>query len=384
MNRSKVSDIVGIINKIAPPRYAEEWDNVGLQVGDATAPADRIMVALDPTHEAVSAAIAADCTLLLTHHPLIFSPLKKVVATDPVGAVIAHAIRHGLAVASLHTNFDIAPNGVNDILAERLGVAGTVPLKVTGREELVKLSVFVPSGHEEQVLEALFRFGAGLGNYRDCSFRSTGTGTFRPLEGANPFVGEVGKREAVEESRIEVLLRSDEIAAAVAALKSVHPYEEPAYDLFPLLNRGASRGHGRIGKLAETTTLERFALDVSERLGGAAVRFVGPPARKVGKVALCGGSGAFLLREALFQGADVLVTGDVKYHEARDAEALGIALVDAGHFATELPMAAGLAVLLREECGRRGYDADILVFEGEREPFRYAGSDPAIFSIKQQ
>ena len=384
MNRPKVSDILGIINRIAPSRYAEEWDNVGLQVGDATAPADRVMVALDPTHDAVSAAIAADCTLLLTHHPLIFSPLKKIVATDPVGAVVAHAIRHGLAVASLHTNFDVAPAGVNDILAERLGVTGAVPLKVTAREELVKLSVFVPRGHEERVLEALFRFGGGIGNYCDCSFRSPGTGTFRPLDGANPFVGEVGTRAEVEETRVEVLLRSDEVAAAVAALKGAHPYEEPAYDLYPLLNRGASRGHGRIGKLAQTTTLEHFAQEVSERLGGTAVRYVGAPGRKVGKVALCGGSGVFLLREALFQGADVLVTGDVKYHEARDAEALGIALLDAGHFATELPMAAGLAGLLREECGRRGYGPEIIVFEGETEPFRYAGSDPAKFSIKQQ
>ncbi|HEY6839181.1 MAG TPA: Nif3-like dinuclear metal center hexameric protein [Geobacteraceae bacterium] len=371
MNTPKVSDIAGIINKMAPPRFAEEWDNVGLQVGDAASPVDRIMVALDPTLGAVAAATDAQCQLLLTHHPLIFSPLKRVVASDAVGAAVTRAIRHGLAVFSLHTNYDMAVGGVNDLLAEKLGVTASAPLKVAAREELVKLSVFVPLGHEEGVLEELFRFGAPIGNYRDCSFRTAGTGTFRPLEGAAPFVGEVGKRAEVEETRVEVLLRGDDVAAAVAALRKAHPYEEPAYDLFPLLNRGTARGHGRIGVLEHATTLDAFAAAVGKRLDASGVRYVGDGGRKIQKVALCGGSGAFLLREALYQGADVLVTGDVKYHEAREAEALGVAVVDAGHFATELPMAAGLAASLGKELATRGFSATITVFEGEKDPFSH-------------
>ncbi|HEY6007060.1 MAG TPA: Nif3-like dinuclear metal center hexameric protein [Geobacteraceae bacterium] len=367
----KVSDILGIINKLAPPRYAEEWDNVGLQVGDATSPAERIMVALDPGREAIAAAVSGDCRLLLTHHPLIFSPLKRVVATDHVGSAVALAIRHDLAVVALHTNYDIAAGGVNDLLAARLGLQSSVPLKVTGREELVKLAVFVPRSHEQQLLAALFPFCGFIGNYRDCSFRTAGIGTFTPLEGAAPFIGETGRRSEVEESRLEVLLRSEDLPAALSALRGAHPYEEPAYDLYQLLNRGTARGLGRLGVLAEATTLERFAAEVKERLGAAGVRYVGAPGRRVRKVALCGGSGASFIREALFQGADVLVTGDLKYHEARDAEALGMAVVDAGHFATERPMVEGLAVQLREQLAVRGYGAEVLMFTGEREPFSY-------------
>src|SRR6266540_3353479 len=165
----KVSDIVGIINKFAPFRRAEDWDNVGLQVGDPSAGAGRIMVSLDPGRDALEAAAAAGCSLLLTHHPFIFKPVKRVSLADPLGVLLALAIKNDLAVISLHTNLDVAPGGVNDLLAERLGVTGCTPLKVTDVEELVKLSVFVPKGSEEPVLEALFRFTLQIGNYRDCS-----------------------------------------------------------------------------------------------------------------------------------------------------------------------------------------------------------------------
>lgn len=371
MNPPKVSDIVGIINRFAPFATAEEWDNVGLQVGDPAAPAGRIMVALDPGPEAIRAAIDADCQLLLTHHPFIFSPLKRVVASDPTGALIAVAIRRGLSILALHTNLDIATGGVNDLLAERLELTGCEPLKVSGSEELVKLAVFVPLGHEEKLLDALSRYSGFIGNYSDCSFRAPGIGTFRPLEGANPFIGEKGRREQVEEVRMELLLRSADLTPALAAMRKAHPYEEPAYDLYPLLNRGASRGLGRLGLLPEATTLDGFAATVKERLAAPSIRFVGDGGRTVRKVAVCGGSGASLLREARFRGADVLVTGDVKYHDAREAEATGLAIVDAGHFATERLMVTGVATRLRTELEQRKLAATVLSCEGEREPFTY-------------
>ncbi|HEX8960199.1 MAG TPA: Nif3-like dinuclear metal center hexameric protein [Geobacteraceae bacterium] len=367
----KISDIVGIINKIAPFSRAEEWDNVGLQVGDPTSSADRIMVALDPGRDVLEAAIAAGCRCLLTHHPFIFKPLKRISIADPLGELISLAIKNDLAVISLHTNLDVARGGVNDLLAGLLGVSATLPLKTTCVEELVKLSAFVPKGSEERVLEALFRFSGVIGNYRDCSFQVPGTGTFTPLEGAKPHIGRVGRRELVEESRIEVLLRRDDVTAAVAALVKAHPYEEPAYDLYPLLNRGEASGLGRIGTLPEETSLAEFAAAVKGRLDLRGTRFVGEPGRRVKKVALCGGSGTTLLRDAVRQGADVLVTGDIKYHEAREAEVLGIALVDAGHFATERPMIRGVAELLRGELAHRRFNAEVLAFEGEREPFSY-------------
>lgn len=370
MTTPKVSDIVGIINKIAPFALAEEWDNVGLQVGDPAAPAERIMVALDPLPETIDAAISANCSLLLTHHPFIFRPLKKISLSDPHSALIVRAIRHDIAVAALHTNFDIAPGGVNDLLAERLGVLDCVPLRVTGGDELAKLTVYVPKDHVESVHDALAQFG-GIGNYSDCSFRSVGTGTFRPLPGAQPFVGTVGNREYVEEVRLEVLLRRDEIAPAVKALLKAHPYEEPAFDLYPLLNKGVEFGMGRVGRLATPMTLGDFALQVKERLNQQAVRVVGDLGRQVKKVALCGGSGASLVRDACFKGADVLVTGDVKYHEARDAEALGMGLVDAGHFATEHLMVRELTLRLEKEMAERGFVAQVFACERENEPFAH-------------
>ncbi|HYS42505.1 MAG TPA: Nif3-like dinuclear metal center hexameric protein [Geobacteraceae bacterium] len=367
----KVSDIVGIINKIAPFSRAEEWDNVGLQVGDPAAPAERIMVALDPGRDALEAAVAAGCRCLLTHHPFIFKPLKRISLADPLGGLLALAIKNDLAVISLHTNLDVAQGGVNDLLAGLLGVASSEPLKITDREDFVKLAVFVPRGSEAQVLEALFRFSGFIGNYSDCSFQAAGTGTFKPLDGAKPFIGEVGKRECAEESRIEVLLRNEDVTAAVNALVKAHPYEEPAYDLYPLLNRGKASGLGRIGQLQEETTLGHFAAAVKKHLDVQTLRFVGAASRKVRKVALCGGSGAFLVRDAWKQGADVLVTGDVKYHEAREAEILGLAMIDAGHFATERPMIRGVEALLRGELANRKFSAEVLAFEGEREPFSH-------------
>jgi dinuclear metal center YbgI/SA1388 family protein len=367
----RVSDIVGIINVFAPLALAEEWDNAGLQVGDPAAMAGKIMVALDAGRSAVEAAVAARCQLLLTHHPLIFRPLKKISVADPVGRLIHLASRNDLAIISLHTNYDIAAEGVNDLLAELLGVSRCEPLKVTAAEELVKLSVFVPKGHEEKVLDALFRVSGCIGNYSDCSFQTSGIGTFKPLPGAKPFLGEVDKREYAEESRLEVLLRKGDVNAAVKGLRKAHPYEEPAFDLYPLLNRGKAEGLGRIGELTAALSLGEFAALVKERLGGHGLRFVGDPGRLVRKIALCGGSGASLARDAANQGAEVLVTGDVKYHEARDAEELGLALVDAGHFATELPMIRGLAAQLERKLTEKGYAAEVTAFEGEREPFRY-------------
>jgi dinuclear metal center YbgI/SA1388 family protein len=357
-----------MINKIAPPALAEEWDNPGLQLGDPKRPAERIMVALDPGQEAVEAAVAAGCSLLVTHHPLFFRPLKRIDASEPTGGVVFRAIGNNLAILSLHTNYDSADGGLNDLLAERLGLIETRPLKGSA-EELVKLAAFVPEGHEERVLEVLFRFSGVIGNYRDCSFRVSGTGTFTPQEGAKPFIGEVGARNETGETRIEVLLRKEDLPAAVKALRAVHPYEEPAFDLYPLLNRGAERGLGRFGDLNADITLAGYASVVGEKLG-TDVRYVGDPARRVRRVAVCSGSGSSLLREAVWKGADVFVTGDVKYHEAREAEALGVALIDAGHFATEVIMVDGVVSRLAQEMEKRGFQAEVIPCRAERDPFK--------------
>lgn len=367
----RVSDIAGITNRIAPNGFAESWDNVGLQVGDPSGQVSRIMVSLDPGRPAVEAAVQARCQLLITHHPFIFTPLKKISASDETGRLAILALKNDLSIISLHTNYDIAQGGVNDLLAGRLGVEAAQPLRVTGGDEYLKMVLFVPHGFEEKLLDALSPFMAPLGNYRDCSFQGDGVGRFTPVTGANPFVGTVGVRHLEKESRLEFLLPKERLAAAVAALKDAHPYEEPAFDIYPVLNRGAVRGMGRIGLLPEATTAGEYARLVKERLGAGGVRLVGEPGRRVKKVALCGGSGASLLHEAVRKGADLLVTGDLKYHEAREAEALGIAVLDAGHFATELPMVQGLTDALKRQVAAKKFEVEVVAYQGEREPFSF-------------
>ena len=371
MKTPKVADIIGIINKIAPPELAEAWDNPGLQIGDPAAEVARIMVALDPTPDVVDSAISTSSQLLVTHHPLIFKPIKSISAANSLGAIIQKAIKGGLSIVTLHTNYDIADGGLNDALARKIGISDSLPLKITSNAELVKLVVFLPVTHLDQMRLALFPFLARQGNYRDCTFATDGTGTFTPLEGAEPFSGAVGHFSKVPEERLELLITSAEVSRAVKALLAAHPYEEPAFDLYPLLNKGAKLGLGRIGRLSESLTLAEYADRLSTVLSAPALRYVGDPNADIYKVALCSGSGASLLRDAVRAGADVLVTGDVKYHEAREAEDCGIALIDAGHYPTEILMVSEISKRLAQAVSVAGY-AGCTVEEcrAEADPFR--------------
>lgn len=369
MLQVKLSDIVGIINKIAPPAMAEDWDNVGLQVGDPSGAIERIMVALDPSPDAVAAAISSSCQLLLTHHPLIFKPLKRITTSDETGRLIHRSIANNLAIAALHTNYDIVANGVNDLLAEALGLTSCRPLKVTHREELLKLTVFVPVAHLGALKDALLPFSRISGNYADCSFAASGKGTFRPLKGASPFIGRVGEMESVEESRFELLVGKNELHPALKALQKSHPYESPAFDIVPLLNEGLQSGIGRIGLLESQPLLKDFAEFVKKQLGISSLRIVGDMNQRISKLALCGGSGASLLHAAARERADLFLTGDIKYHDAREAQALGIALIDAGHFATERLMVEGFSLQLGKELIKRKLAVEVLRCTVERDPF---------------
>ena len=367
---SRIQDLVGLVNTFWPPSLAEEWDNVGLQVGDPTAELKRVLVCLDPTEAALEAARNAGAQALFSHHPLIFRPLKNLTPADETGRVLLAAVRAGIAVLSAHTNLDRAAEGLNDWLARRLGLQGALPL-ATGSGDLVKLVVFIPAGYEEAVAEALFRAGAGhVGEYDRCSFRTSGTGTFRPGPGTAPFLGEAGRTEQAREVRLETILPRAQVSRAVERLTRAHPYEEVAYDLIPLANRRPDVGLGRIGRLSAPLPLGEFAARTREALDARSLRLVGDPARPVAKVAVCGGSGASLLGEALRQGADVLVTGDVKYHEARQAESQGLALVDAGHFATERLMVGEAVARLQGAAGDQGLNIEFIAMQGEEDPFR--------------
>jgi dinuclear metal center YbgI/SA1388 family protein len=372
MKKPKLSDMLGIINKLAPFSLAESWDNVGLQVGDPTAEISQVMIALDATPAVVEEAIANNCQLLVTHHPLIFKPQKSISTATAQGKLIHDAIRGGLAIVSIHTNYDIVENGLNDILAQRLELRDCTVLQVTSRQELAKLVVFVPESHLEQVRSALFPHAESLGAYRDCSFGTSGEGTFTPLMGAAPFIGTVGTLETVREFRLEILIDTAKRSQILKTLLAVHPYEEPAFDLYPLQNEGEKRGLGRVGHLSESTTLADYAEHVAAQLQTTGVRFVGDPAAKVSKVALCSGSGASVLRAAARAGAHALVTGDVKYHDARDAEDLGIALIDAGHFSTEIIMVAAVHEQLQQSLASAGFsECRVRAARSENDPFHY-------------
>ena len=369
MRSPKVSDIVGIINKNFPFALAEEWDNVGLQLGNPDTIVKRLMVALDPLSEVVENAVSSGCQLLVTHHPMIFKPMRQITSSTVGGSLVLKAASSGLSVISMHTNYDISSGGLNDILAERLGLSETVPLQVSGRFELAKLVVFVPESAMAEVRDVMFSFAESVGNYSSCSFSARGEGTFLPLEGSVPAIGKVGLLEKVKEERLEFLVRRDRIGSAVKALLKAHPYEEPAFDFYPLLNEGEPFGIGRLGKLPIPITLGRYAQTVKTALEADHLRIIGDLSIKVEKVAICSGSGASMLRDAVRAGADLIVTGDMKYHDAREAQASGIAVIDAGHFATERIMVPAVSAFLQASACSSGWELEILQSNDEKEPF---------------
>src|SRR5210317_469927 len=367
----RIQDLVGLIHRLYAPELAEDWDNVGLQVGDPGRALDRVMVALDPGLEAVEAARDAGAQALVTHHPLLFKPVKRLTPDDAVGKVLWTAVRDDVAIISAHTNLDCAVDGLNSWLAQKVGVEQAIPLQAVAGDYL-KVVVFVPVGHEEAVADALFSAGGGqIGAYDQCSFRSSGEGTFRPGPGTQPYIGTVGQREKAEEVRLETIIPKRKLLRVLEKMQKTHPYEEVAYDLLPLQNQVPGAGLGRIGRLAQSVSLGEFAARVKESLGCDHLRLIGADQMPVRKVALCGGSGAFLLQTAHRQGADVLVTGDVKYHEARQAEELGIALIDAGHFATEQLMIEQVTQSLQAAARQLNWGVAFEAYTGEEDPFRF-------------
>lgn len=365
-----LTDLVGLLNVLYAPGLAEDWDNVGLQIGDPTAEIKRVLVCLDAEEIAIEAAVRADAQLVVSHHPLIFKGLKRLTPSDEVGRVLFRAIRNNIAVFSAHTNLDRAADGLNDWLAARIGIENCQPLEKPQRAGYYKLVVFVPQGHETALMEALFAAGAGnIGQYDHCSFRTEGIGSFRGSEATDPFIGIPGQHEETGEFRLETIVPGARLTKVVERMLKAHPYEEVAYDLIPLANSRDDIGLGRIGRLAEETSLQQFAEQMRERLNLPSLRLVGDRMQKINKVAVCGGSGASLLSEALRQGADCLVTGDVKYHDAQRARSEGLALIDAGHFGTEKLMVPELAVRLRHALDERRLPVEVIEMAAEQDPF---------------
>lgn len=327
----------------APARLAYDWDRAGLAAGDPAAKVSRVLTCLSVTRAAVDAAVRAKAEMIVAHHPPIWTPLASLRADRPETQTPLALVRAGIACFSAHTNLDLAPGGVNDILAARLGLEGVGPLLAAPQARQVKLVCFVPETHLAAVRDAVSAAGAGeIGEYSHCSFSAPGVGTFKPSERANPYSGTKGALSEEAELRFETLLPAAALGPVLDALRAAHPYEEPAYDIVTLENHDARFTLGRRGALPKPMALKAFAGWVAARLGAGHALYAGDPKRKVRTAAVIGGAGGS--QAAAIPGdVDVLVTGDVKYHDALDAVERGLSIVDAGHQGTELAIAAAMA-----------------------------------------
>jgi len=339
-----VADVVAWMEEFAPTRLAEPWDNVGLIWGDPAARVAKVMTCLTVTTETAAEAVGAGVGLIVSHHPVLFRPAKAVRADRPEGAALWMLARAGVGVYSPHTAFDTTAGGINDGLARRLGLVDVAPLRPGAPRANLKVVVFTPATARASLLEAAFAAGAGrIGNYEECSYSGPGRGTFYGASGANPAVGRAGRRESVKEWRVELLCPADRLAGVLAAIRGGHPYEEPAIDVYPLHPTPDGPGIGRVGRIGPELTLEALSKKVATALGTQAVQVVGDRRRSVGRVAIACGAGDDFVADAARSGADVLLTGEARFHRALEAEALGIALILAGHYATERPGVEDLA-----------------------------------------
>lgn len=368
---AKGQTITQLMEELAPKHYAVENDKIGLQLGTLNKEVPKVLVALDVTEEVVEEAIEAGANLIIAHHAIIFRPLAHLQTDSPAGRLYEKLIKNDIAVYIAHTNLDVAEGGVNDLMAEALGLTGLSPLEDVHTEKLKKLVVFVPEDHLEKVRDAVFHAGAGwIGKYSHCSFNIDGTGTFIPEEGSDPFIGKQGKLEQVREVRLETIVPQSAERRVVQAMLKAHPYEEVAYDLYQLDLKGRTFGLGRVGRLAAPMTLGELCEQVKQAYDVPALRLVGHPGRTVHKVAVLGGSGSRYVRHAQFAGADVLITGDIDYHTAHDALAAGIALIDPGHNVEKI-MKQGVADYLQKRLAEKKSGTQVIASQLSTEPFRF-------------
>ncbi|HEY4612723.1 MAG TPA: Nif3-like dinuclear metal center hexameric protein [Bacteroidota bacterium] len=365
-----IADIEQIVESWAPKWTAWERDNVGLQIGNRLQHVGRVLVALDVTEKIVAEAKSKKVDLIVSHHPLLFRPLSTITTANESGRMVLQLAQSNIGVYSAHTNLDFTNGGVSFALAKTLGLNNIKflsPLQGT----LAKIVVFVPSSYVERVAEAMSQAGAGIiGEYDSCSFRLRGVGTFRGSSRSKPFTGKAGTLETVDEIRLEMIAPRATVNTVVAAMKKRHPYEEVAYDVYPLENDNPNYGMGAIGKLSTSVPLKTLLQRVKKSLKAEAVRYTGDLKRRIHNVAVCGGSGSDLLPLAIKAGADAFVTADVRYHTYHSAEGQ-IALIDAGHWETEHVILEPLAERLRQAARLRNERLAVSITQYSTNPTHY-------------
>lgn len=343
-----VGEIVRHLERFAPRLSQESYDNSGLLVGNPNQLVSGVLIALDCIESVIDEAKDKNCNLVIAHHPIVFKGLKSFTGKNYVERTVIKAIKYDIAIFAIHTNLDNYRFGVNYKIGQILGLKN-LRILAPKAENLIKIVVFVPSKHLNRVFTAMTEAGAGsIGNYDACSYRTEGEGTFRAMEGANPFVGESGELHNESETRLEMLCRKETVNGVVEAMKSVHPYEEVAFDLFPLLNLDYYQGAGMIGELEKPMQTDVFLKLVKEKFHCGVIRHTKLLTNEVRRIAFCGGAGSFLLSQAKANKADVFITGDYKYHEFFDAEEQ-IVIADIGHYESEQFTVNLIGELLKEK-----------------------------------
>lgn len=346
-----LSDLIAFLERFAPPKLAEDWDNVGLLIGDRTQPITRVLTCLTLTPDVAAEAVDEKVSAIVTHHPVLFRPVKRLTADDVQGKMLLGLITAGIAVYSPHTSYDSATGGINDQLAGMLGLVDIQPLKPLVRPAMCKIVCFVPHEHLAAVQESVWGGGAGvIGEYSKCSFVGDGTGTFFGSTESNPAVGQSGRLEQVAEARLEVDCPERLVPEVVRRLRAAHPYEEPAYDVYPLRAEPSSLGAGRVGTFAPgaSRTLAELVAHIKQSLKMPTIQVVGDLSAPVTRVGICCGAGGELLPAATAAGCDAFFTGEARFHNCLEARSAGMALLLAGHYATERPAMESLATILRE------------------------------------
>ncbi|KRQ86635.1 putative GTP cyclohydrolase 1 type 2 [Caloramator mitchellensis] len=346
-----VLDIISFLENKYPIELAEDFDNVGLLLGTRHAAINKILFTLDITDEVIDEAIQNNCNLIISHHPMIFKSIKRIMSESILGSMISKCIKNDINIYALHTNFDNANDGLNDFIASKINLNDISLLSPSKETKLYKLVVYVPQTHAEVVREALLEAGAGhIGNYSHCSFNTVGTGTFMPLKDSNPYIGQINKIEYVDELKIETIVPGKKLSYVISNMLKVHPYEEVAYDVYPLWNK-LQYGTGRVGFLDKEKSLVELSLELKEIFKLDSVAICGKEDTIVGKVAVVGGSGSSFISDAIKMECDCLITGDIKHHDALDAISAGLCLIDIGHYGSEFAAMNYLKDLIEERFG---------------------------------
>ncbi len=364
-------DIIKFLENWAPPGAAWKNDNVGLQVGSMELGVSNILLSLELNEKVLNEALRLKANFIFTHHPFLFHPLKKIqIDSDPKSKLIEKLIKNNITLYSAHTNLDFTKDGVSFELAKTLKLNG-LNFLVNEKDNQYKLAVFVPRTSLKTVADEIFRLGGGIiGEYDNCSFQSEGAGTFRGSRLANPTIGHKENLEIVDEVKLEILVDAWKINNIVSVIKKVHPYEEPAFDIFPVKNENMNYGFGVIGKLTKSMSLNEFLAHVCKNLKTNNLRFAKGQNKRIKTVAVCGGSGADLLEPAIANGADAFVTADLKYHTFQEGEDR-ILFIDAGHYETEIHSLNVVKRKLDKFINIKGESVKVFKYSGSTNPVRF-------------